>query len=108
MSERETAAVAVSEAQDGRAARRYALIFRTHFWDDFANRQLRRAAAAAPGADLWVLVDETRGRVEGISTPNVLSPRARAASSGSAATCRSTCSVPPSPATMSTRKWNMT
>jgi hypothetical protein len=45
---------------------RYALIFRIHFWDAFADRQLARARAAAPGADLWVLVDETRGRVEGI------------------------------------------
>lgn len=47
---------------------RYALIFRTHFWDDFAERQFRRVAAQAPGADLWVLVDETRGHVAGIPT----------------------------------------
>jgi hypothetical protein len=53
------------------ATPRYALIFRTHFWDGFADRQFRRVRASAPGADLWVLVDETRGRVEGIPTDKV-------------------------------------
>lgn len=50
---------------------RYALIFRTHFWDAFADRQFRRAAARVPGADLFVLVDETRGHVAGIPTDQV-------------------------------------
>jgi hypothetical protein len=59
-------------ATDGGAhAVRYALIFRTHFWDAFAERQFRRIAARAPGADLWVLVDETRGHVAGIPTDRV-------------------------------------
>jgi hypothetical protein len=52
----------------GAGTPRYAVIFRTHFWDDFADRQFRRVAAQAPGADLWVLVDETRGHVAGIPT----------------------------------------
>jgi hypothetical protein len=63
-------AAASREGGDSRAPR-YALIFRTHFWDGFADRQFRRAAASAPGADLWVLVDETRGRVEGVPTNRV-------------------------------------
>lgn len=67
MTERSTSAVSGSGAGEGRDPR-YALIFRIHFWDEFADRQLRRAAASAPGADLWVLVDETRGHVPGIPT----------------------------------------
>ena len=51
---------------------RYALVFRTHFWDAFAERQFRRAQASAPGADMFVLVDETRGHVRGIPTDRVV------------------------------------
>lgn len=62
----------MSTRTSGAQARpRYALIFRTHFWDAFAERQFHRAAASAPGADLFVLVDETRGHVAGIPTDRV-------------------------------------
>ncbi len=60
-----------NETSSAQTRPRYALIFRTHFWDAFAERQFRRAAASAPGADLFVLVDETRGHVAGIPTDRV-------------------------------------
>lgn len=59
------------QGEDSTRHPRYALIFRTHFWDEFAGRQFHRAAKTAPGADLWVLVDETRGHVAGIPTDRV-------------------------------------
>ena len=50
---------------------RYALIFRTHFWDAFAQRQLDRVSKRAKSADVYVLVDETRGKIDGIGAKNV-------------------------------------
>lgn len=50
---------------------RYALIFRTHFWDAFAQRQFDRVSKRARCADIYVLVDETRGKIEGIGAKNV-------------------------------------
>jgi hypothetical protein len=40
-------------------APRTAIMFRTHFWDDFAQRQFDRLLARAATADVFVLVDET-------------------------------------------------
>ncbi len=40
-----------------------AVVFRTHFWDDFAQRQFDRLLAVAGGTDVFVLVDETSGPV---------------------------------------------
>lgn len=45
------------------AAPRCAVIFRIHFWDDFAQRQFDRLLAMADGTDVFVLVDETNGAV---------------------------------------------
>jgi hypothetical protein len=42
---------------------RYAVMLRTHFWDEFAARQYRRLAARIGHGDLYVLVDETSGPV---------------------------------------------
>ncbi len=42
---------------------RIAVIFRTHFWDGFAQRQFGRLLAVAGGTDVFVLVDETSGPV---------------------------------------------
>ena len=39
------------------------MIFRTHFWDGFAQRQFDRLLAVAGGTDVFVLVDETQGPV---------------------------------------------
>lgn len=50
---------------------RYAVIFRTHFWDDFVDRQFRRLQERVGSGDVFVLVDETRGHVAGIPTHNV-------------------------------------
>jgi hypothetical protein len=42
---------------------RYAVLFRVHFWDDFAERQYQRLRAKARNADLFILVNETDGTV---------------------------------------------
>jgi hypothetical protein len=49
-----------------------AVIFRTHFWDEFAQRQFERLQAHAGGCDLFVLVDETGGKVDGITHDRVV------------------------------------
>jgi hypothetical protein len=43
---------------------RDAVIFRTHFWDGFAQRQFDRLLARAQGCDVFVLVDETQRKVD--------------------------------------------
>jgi hypothetical protein len=50
----------------------YAVIFRTHFWDDFAKRQFERLAARVTTGDIYVLVDETNGPVAGIQHDKVV------------------------------------
>lgn len=50
---------------------RYALVFRTHFWDDFAQRQFDRAKLRAKSGDVFVLVDETRGKIPNIGAERV-------------------------------------
>ena len=45
---------------------RYAVVFRTHFWDEFVGRQFERLKARVGHGDIYVLVDETRGPVAGI------------------------------------------
>ncbi len=54
------------------AAPRFAVIFRTHFWDDFAQRQFDRLLSQAGEGHVFVLVDETNGRVEGIKHDRVV------------------------------------
>jgi hypothetical protein len=49
-----------------------AVLFRTHFWDDFAQRQFDRLLARAHGTDVFVLVDETGGPVAGIPHDKVV------------------------------------
>ena len=51
---------------------RYALLFRTHFWDAFAQRQLDRIRARAPAADIFVLADETRGELRNVGTDRIV------------------------------------
>lgn len=50
----------------------YAVIFRTHFWDEFVQRQFDRVVAKVGAGDLYVLVDETNGPVAGISHDRVV------------------------------------
>lgn len=51
---------------------RYMVLFKTHFWDAFTERQFRRLEARAPGGRLMVAVDETHGPVEGVTHDGVL------------------------------------
>jgi hypothetical protein len=51
---------------------RYAVLFKTHFWDDFCERQLRRLCARVGTGSVFVVVDETRGPVAGIGHPDVV------------------------------------
>lgn len=37
----------------------YAVLFKTHFWDDFVARQVNRVRQAATGGELIMLIDET-------------------------------------------------
>jgi hypothetical protein len=53
-------------------AARTAVIFRTHFWDAFAQRQFDRLLAVAEGTDVFVLVDETARKVPGIGHDKVV------------------------------------
>jgi hypothetical protein len=53
-------------------APRNAVIFRTHFWDDFAERQFERLQPHTAGCDVFILVDETAGPVA-IPHENVVS-----------------------------------
>ena len=55
------------------AAVRYALVFRTHSWDDFVERQFDRVRLRARSADIFVLVDETRGKIPNIGADHVVS-----------------------------------
>lgn len=52
---------------------RTAVIFRTHFWDEFCQRQFDRLRVVAENTTIFVLVDETNGRVRVIDHPNVVS-----------------------------------
>ena len=49
-----------------------AVLFRTHFWDAFAQRQFERLLAVSSGTDVFVLVDETNGPVAGIPHDRVV------------------------------------
>lgn len=51
---------------------RYALVFRTHVWDDFVQRQFDRVRSRAPSADIFVLADETRGKMPSIKGGQVV------------------------------------
>lgn len=39
---------------------RHAVLFKTHFWDDFARRQFERLQARMKSGDLYVFIDESR------------------------------------------------
>ena len=64
---------ASGQAQDDLSTMpRYAVIFRTHFWDEFVQRQFDRLLSKVGAGDLYVLVDETNGAVAGISHDRVV------------------------------------
>jgi hypothetical protein len=49
-----------------------AVIYRTHFWDDFAQRQFDRLLWVAADTEVFILVDETAGPVHGIAHDKVV------------------------------------
>lgn len=49
----------------------YAILFRTHFWDDYVERQYQRLLSVAGGGDVFILVDETSRPVP-VPHPNVV------------------------------------
>jgi len=50
----------------------YAVLFRTHIWDEYVERQYQRLRATVGRGDLFILVDET-SRPVSIPHPNVVS-----------------------------------
>ncbi len=58
--------------RDHPATSPYAVIFRTHFWDDFVQRQFDRLMARVVDGHVYVLVDETNGHVDGITHDRVV------------------------------------
>ena len=57
---------------DPKPAATYAVLFRTHVWDDFVERQYQRLRAKVGRGDLFILADET-SRPLAIPHPNVVS-----------------------------------
>jgi hypothetical protein len=49
-----------------------AVIYRTHFWDAFAQRQFERLLSVAAGTEVFILLDETAGPVHGIAYDKVV------------------------------------
>lgn len=54
------------------ASLRYAVIFRTHFWDAFAQRQFDRLRSRVSRGDIYVVVDETSHPVPNIPHDRIL------------------------------------
>jgi hypothetical protein len=54
------------------ATPRYAVLFKIHFWDDFAARQFDRLRRVAGTDDVFVLVDETKTKVPDIPHDRVI------------------------------------
>jgi hypothetical protein len=50
----------------------YAVLFKTHFWSDFCERQFRRLCDRAGTDNVFVVVDETRAPVSGIRHDRVI------------------------------------
>jgi hypothetical protein len=50
----------------------YAVVVKTYVWNSFVARQVARIAERVGSGDVWVLVDESRGPLQGITHPRVL------------------------------------
>ena len=55
-----------------RPASTYAVMFKVHFWDDFARRQLARLQSVVSSGDIYILIDETSGSAGEVDFENVL------------------------------------
>jgi hypothetical protein len=53
-------------------SKRFAVVFKTHFWDAFVARQFSRLRERAGGGDLFLLADETHGKFPDIAEASVL------------------------------------
>jgi hypothetical protein len=51
---------------------RYAVLFKTHFWDSFAERQYRRYCEAAPSGTVFVCLDDNAGTVGPVDVPHLI------------------------------------
>lgn len=51
---------------------RYAVLFKVHYWDDFAARRLQHLLRKTTGGDVFVFVDETHGPVPEIPHDRVI------------------------------------
>ncbi len=49
-----------------------ALVVKTHFWDRYAQRQFDRLCGQCRDADIYIQVDDSNGRVEGIEHDKIL------------------------------------
>lgn len=54
------------------AAVRWATLFKCHFWDDFVERQFLRLTKQLAARDVYVVVDETKGKISGITHPQIV------------------------------------
>jgi hypothetical protein len=50
----------------------YALIVKTHFWDQYVQRQFDRLRGHCRDADIYIQVDDSNGRVEGIDHDKIM------------------------------------
>jgi hypothetical protein len=51
---------------------RFAVLFKAHGWDDFVVRQFQRLQERAAPGDVFVVLDETKGPIEGVPGRRVL------------------------------------
>jgi hypothetical protein len=56
---------------------RYAVLFKTHFWDEFACRQYERYVAAAPGGTVFICLDDESGKAGTLEQPHLLRAKHR-------------------------------
>ncbi|WP_152047141.1 hypothetical protein [Aureimonas psammosilenae] len=49
--------------------RRYAVLFRTHVWDEFAKRQYQRLLATNPSGDVFIVANNTSGAFDNFDDP---------------------------------------
>ncbi len=70
--ERPSNGMPMTERDQSNPVPSYAVLFRIHFWDDFAQRQLERVLGRVGSGDVYVIADETSGRIEGIRHDRVV------------------------------------
>ena len=51
---------------------RYALVLKTHFWDQYTQRQFDRLRGQCLDSDIYIQVDDSNGRIEGIEHDKIM------------------------------------